>query len=1361
MNAILSPALLVIITLFVLFGCSQNNEDPPQAHKTTPGGIAVPPQITTQLANMPAGEMFAYVSVNGGERQAMAISDDGTTASLVIDNLAPGQHDVAIVFEFVRESETQAIGLANTTFPVNLDPGNNKPGYNTIDYTLPDNDEDNISNIDELVRGSDPYVPNRKPTIDSPAEIQLTENTLQVLTVNANDPDGDALSVSIAGGDDQSLFNIDGSGMLSFNTAPDFENPSDSEVNNIYRLTIEASDGYLSVEHSLSIAIQDAVDLANLNVTATLENLADSQVLPEGALQAYLTVDAGNKQPMTMAGLSASTNWVNIVPREHSVKVQFEFTASSESQAAIVAEQQQSVTLTEGDNTVILGDTGYVFPDDDNDSITNLEELLRGSNPNESNRQPTIGSPDAIQLAENITQVVSVSAIDPDGDELSFSIIGGDDQALFGMSDLGVLSFNVAPDFEIPADSDSKNTYRVTVKASDGYLAAEQTITVMVTDVVTVVEVDAPLPTDAAIVPANMQAYVRVNNGERRGMNLDVAGGSASVSLSDLISNEAYTFTLEVDYQHDIHGVVSVASATHAPLQLQDGINAVNFTTENYEYPNNDTDQLTNLQEIIVGSNPLIDDLTFTVGADPLSKEVILSWENPFTDQFNIYVSADENCDINNYSACAQGALYSAVTSPVTINSLSNGTAYYFQVESIYNSGIRAVVPQVSARPNRLVFNGNVDAIATDEAGNVYLGGDFTRVGAAMGSWVPINKLNGKVSNGTFPIVVGAVYTSAPDGEGGWYIGGNFTHVDKFARNNLAHILADGQVDPNWNPDANSTVLTLAVSGDTVYAGGGFTSVGGQSRNRLAALASDGSVLAWNPDADGSVNTLAVSGDTVYAGGGFTTVGGQSRNYMAALASDGSVLAWNPDANGRVRTLAVSGDTVYAGGLFTTVGGQSRNYMAALASDGSVLAWNPDADREVNTLAVSGDTVYAGGWFTSVGGQFRFRLAALASDGNVLAWNPDANGRVLTLAVSGDTVYAGGEFTTVGGQSRNYMAALASDGSVLAWHPDANDRVLTLAVSGDTVYAGGLFTTVGGQSRNYMAALASDGSVLAWNPDANREVNTLAVSGDTVYAGGAFTTVGGQSRKRLAALASDGSVLAWNPDANSVVNTLAVSGDTVYAGGGFTTVGGQSRNYMAALASDGSVLAWNPDANSSVNTLAVSGDTVYVGGAFTTVGGQSRKRLAALASDDSVLAWNPDANDWVLTLVVSGDTVYAGGWFTSVGGQSRNYMAALASDGSVLAWNPDANNRVLTLAVSGDTVFAGGTFTTVGGQSRNRLAALASDGSLLAWNPDANGLVWTLAVSGDTVYVGGDFSKVGGQVQQGFGRLGLDGILLP
>ena len=672
--------------------------------------------------------------------------------------------------------------------------------------------------------------------------------------------------------------------------------------------------------------------------------------------------------------------------------------------------------------------------------------------------------------------------------------------------------------------------------------------------------------------------------------------------------------------------------------------------------------------------------------------------------------------------------------------------------------------------PNLWVTDGTVNAVAC--GGNtIYIGGEFTQVGPATGGSVPIDA-GGGAPLPDFPKVAGTVCAFAPDGAGGWYIGGSFIAVGGLARSNVAHIAPDLTVTA-WNPSADDAVLTLAVSGSTVYAGGAFTSIGGQSRNNIAALdATSGAATAWNPSADDAVLTLAVSGSTVYVGGDFSSIGGQARNYIAALdATSGAATAWNPNASEYVDALAVSGSTVYVGGDFTSIGGQARNYIAALdGTSGAVTPWNPSADWDVDALSLSGSTVYAGGDFDSIGGQERNNIAALdATSGAATAWNPNADKVVHSLAVSGSTVYAGGDFTSIGGQSRNNIAELdATSGAATAWNPNMNGEVDALSVNGSVVYAGGEFTSIGGQSRNNIAALdATSGAATAWNPSADDAVLTLAVSGSTVYVGGDFTSIGGQARNYIAALdATSGAATAWDPSSNSSVSALSVGGSTVYVGGRFTSIGGRARNNIAALdATSGTATAWNPSANGEVDALSVNGSTVYAGGAFTSIGGQPRSDIAALdATSGAATAWNPNASGifpvfgpytHVCALSVSGSTVYAGGAFTSIGGQGRAYIAALdAASGEATAWNPNANDEVVALSVSGSTVYVGGLFFSIGGQTRDGVAALdAASGAATTWNPSVDGDVFALSVSGPAVYAGGAFGGVGGLPQSGIAAI--------
>src|SRR5690606_550595 len=101
------------------------------------------------------------------------------------------------------------------------------------------------------------------------------------------------------------------------------------------------------------------------------------------------------------------------------------------------------------------------------------------------NHHPTITSVESASIAENGTSVLTVSATDPDlpPQTVTYSITGGVDQTLFGITAAGELTFASAPDYENPADSDLDNVYLVEVTASDGVGGSDtQLISITVTD---------------------------------------------------------------------------------------------------------------------------------------------------------------------------------------------------------------------------------------------------------------------------------------------------------------------------------------------------------------------------------------------------------------------------------------------------------------------------------------------------------------------------------------------------------------------------------------------------------------------------------------------------------------------------------------------------------------------------------------------------------------------------------------------------------------------------------------------------------------------------------------------------------------
>ena len=94
----------------------------------------------------------------------------------------------------------------------------------------------------------------------------------------ATDPEGAAVTWSLEGAD-AALFVIDGTGAVRFVAAPDFEAPADAGRNNVYDITVIASDGTLTASRDVAITVTDGNDAPEIGrflpVTSPADPLAE------------------------------------------------------------------------------------------------------------------------------------------------------------------------------------------------------------------------------------------------------------------------------------------------------------------------------------------------------------------------------------------------------------------------------------------------------------------------------------------------------------------------------------------------------------------------------------------------------------------------------------------------------------------------------------------------------------------------------------------------------------------------------------------------------------------------------------------------------------------------------------------------------------------------------------------------------------------------------------------------------------------------------------------------------------------------------------------------------------------------------
>ena len=656
--------------------------------------------------------------------------------------------------------------------------------------------------------------------------------------------------------------------------------------------------------------------------------------------------------------------------------------------------------------------------------------------------------------------------------------------------------------------------------------------------------------------------------------------------------------------------------------------------------------------------------------------------------------------------------------------------------------------------------------------------------------------------DGFDPNANGLVRTIVLQPDGKIVIGGDFTSVapnggPAVTRNRIARFNPDGTLDATFDPNADNSVLTLALQADgKILAGGTFLNVGGLSRARLARLgAVTGAPDGFDPEIFGlSVTTIVPQPDgQLLIGGSFTFVGVLNRQFIARLDPvSGAPDGFNPKANNLVAAIRIQPDgQILIGGSFTELapnGGATvmRNRLARLHPNGSVESgFDPNANGLVNSFALQADgRILAGGQFTSMSGQSRNFIARLnSSTGQADSFNPSANGQLNSIALQTDgRILVGGNFLNIGGQERLRLARLDPiTGLADSFDPGADGNVVTIVAQPDgKLLVGGSFTAFapnGGPTvaRNSVARLEIEGRV-----DQTLNLNTVgthvfatAVQPDgKILIGGIFTNVLGVARNNIARLNTDGTLdLAFNPNANGSVLAIAVQADgKILVSGDFNganSIGGETRNRIARLdPTNGLADSFNPNASSFIFSIAVQADgQILVGGDFNganSIGGETRNRIARLDPTGAVdLAFDPNANDWVQSIAVQADgRILVGGSFTSIGGQTRNRIARLETTGAVdLPFDPDANTGVYSIAVQMDgRILVGGRFTSIGGVTRRRIARLdPTTGSVDSFDPDAAGPVYSIAVQADgRILVGGLFTgvnSIGGQSRNHIARL--------
>ncbi|MCH2486936.1 MAG: PQQ-dependent sugar dehydrogenase [Erythrobacter sp.] len=126
-----------------------------------------------------------------------------------------------------------------------------------------------------------PAPTNQLPTFSSNnSTATVVENSSGTLfTVQATDPDGDAISYSLTGAD-AAAFAIAASGSVSFRSPPNFDLPSDTDQDNLYQFNIVASDGQALVSTQARVTVTN--DREGIRVRRVATGLNGAVALASG-----------------------------------------------------------------------------------------------------------------------------------------------------------------------------------------------------------------------------------------------------------------------------------------------------------------------------------------------------------------------------------------------------------------------------------------------------------------------------------------------------------------------------------------------------------------------------------------------------------------------------------------------------------------------------------------------------------------------------------------------------------------------------------------------------------------------------------------------------------------------------------------------------------------------------------------------------------------------------------------------------------------------------------------------------------------------------------------------------------------------
>ena len=371
-------------------------------------------------------------------------------------------------------------GALNFASPPDFESPTDANRDNVYEVTVVATDEQGLTDsfdvtvtVTNHAEGVEPAITTRRP----PATWRELD-TRTVYTFSASDPQQGPITWTL-GGEDRLDFTLTrdsgGRGVLAFATAPDYESPADADADNVYEVTVVATDQDSHQDRlAFAITVTDVAEDPSISTRPSSGLTYHNLTYAENRTSAVYTYSASDPQ---RGAISWSVTGVDTgdftITRDGTGRGVLAFASQPDYESPTDSNRDRVYEI-----TVVASDEQGLT--DELDVRVTVTEVNEG--PEISRVGDLFGSPPG-SVPENQVQetvLARYTATDPEGSPVSGWRTSGTDSGNFVMNDQGELRFRNVPDYERPTDSNRDNEYVFTVQVSDGRNQGsfEETVTV-------------------------------------------------------------------------------------------------------------------------------------------------------------------------------------------------------------------------------------------------------------------------------------------------------------------------------------------------------------------------------------------------------------------------------------------------------------------------------------------------------------------------------------------------------------------------------------------------------------------------------------------------------------------------------------------------------------------------------------------------------------------------------------------------------------------------------------------------------------------------------------------------------------------